>query len=129
MMFKVLVLQKMNNFSNDKTEYQILDRFSFCRFLGIDLFDAVPDAKTIWICLPKNKRKFLLQIHWFGPHSFLHRATENRIQHIQSGFPDRSQRYVHQIVKWLIMRFLLQFCQRTSMKRSVNTKNKYRCIA
>ena len=48
MMFKVLVLQKMYNLSDDKTEYQILDRFSFCRFLGIDLCDAVPDAKTIW---------------------------------------------------------------------------------
>ena len=40
MMFKVLVLQKMYNLSDDKTEYQILDRFSFSRFLGIDLCDA-----------------------------------------------------------------------------------------
>jgi IS5 family transposase len=48
MMFKVLVLQKMYNLSDDKTEYQILDRFSFSRFLGIDLCDPVPDAKTIW---------------------------------------------------------------------------------
>jgi len=48
MMFKVLVLQKMYNLSDDKTEYQILDRFSFSRFLGIDLCDSVPDAKTIW---------------------------------------------------------------------------------
>ena len=38
----------MYNLSDDKTEYQILDRFSFSRFLGIDLCDAVPDAKTIW---------------------------------------------------------------------------------
>jgi len=48
MMFKVLVLQKMYNLSDDKTEYQILDHFSFSRFLGIDLCDTVPDAKTIW---------------------------------------------------------------------------------
>jgi IS5 family transposase len=48
MMFKVLVLQKMYSLSDDKTEYQILDRFSFSRFLGIDLCDSVPDAKTIW---------------------------------------------------------------------------------
>ena len=48
MMFKVLVLQKMYNLSDDKTEYHILDRFSFSRFLGIDLCDSVPDAKTIW---------------------------------------------------------------------------------
>jgi IS5 family transposase len=38
----------MYNLSDDKTEYQILDRFSFSRFLGIDLCDSVPDAKTIW---------------------------------------------------------------------------------
>lgn len=48
MMFKVLVLQKMYNLSDDKIEYKILYRFSFSRFLGIALCDAVPDAKTIW---------------------------------------------------------------------------------
>ena len=48
MMFKVLVLQKMYNLSDDKTEYQILNRFSFSRFLCIELCDEVPDAKTIW---------------------------------------------------------------------------------
>ena len=48
MMFKVLVLQKMYNLSDDNAEYQILDRFSFSRFLGIELCDVVPDAKTIW---------------------------------------------------------------------------------
>jgi IS5 family transposase len=33
---------------DDKTEYQITDRLSFRRFLGIQLYDIVPDAKTIW---------------------------------------------------------------------------------
>ena len=47
-MFKILVLKKTYNLSDDKTEYQILDRFNFSRFLGIDLCDSVPDAKTIW---------------------------------------------------------------------------------
>ena len=48
MMFKVLVLQRMYNLSDDSTELQILDRLSFCRFLGLGLHDDVPDSKTIW---------------------------------------------------------------------------------
>jgi len=48
MMFKVLVLQKLYNMADDKTEYMIKDRLSFQRFLGLKLYDTVPDAKTIW---------------------------------------------------------------------------------
>jgi len=48
MMFKILVLQKIYNISDDQTEYQINDRLSFQRFIGIQLYDTVPDAKTIW---------------------------------------------------------------------------------
>jgi len=48
MMFKILILQKMYNMADDKTEYQIKDRLSFQRFLGLQLYDTVPDAKTIW---------------------------------------------------------------------------------
>jgi IS5 family transposase len=48
MMFKVLVLQRYYNLSDDNTEYAILDRLSFMRFLGLTISDTVPDAKTIW---------------------------------------------------------------------------------
>ena len=48
MMFKILVLQRIYNLSDDQTEYQINDRMSFMRFLGLGLDDKVPDAKTIW---------------------------------------------------------------------------------
>jgi len=48
MMFKILILQKLNNIADDKTEYLIKDRLSFQRFLGLALCDTVPDAKTIW---------------------------------------------------------------------------------
>ena len=48
MMFKILILQKLYNMSDDKTEYIIKDRLSFQRFLGLQLCDTVPDAKTIW---------------------------------------------------------------------------------
>ena len=49
MMFKILVLQRLFNLSDDQTEYQINDRMSFMRFLGLSLGDRVPDAKTIWL--------------------------------------------------------------------------------
>lgn len=48
MMFKILIIQKYYNLSDDQTEYQINDRISFMRFLGLGLSDKVPDAKTIW---------------------------------------------------------------------------------
>jgi IS5 family transposase len=49
LMFKVLVLQTLYTLSDDQTEYQIKDRLSFMRFLGLALEDRVPDAKTIWL--------------------------------------------------------------------------------
>ena len=49
LMFKILVLQHLYNVSDDDIEYQIRDRHSFCRFLGRDLEDKIPDAKTIWL--------------------------------------------------------------------------------
>jgi transposase len=49
MMFKVLVLQRLFNLSDEQTEYQITDRMSFQRFLGLSLGEKVPDAKTIWV--------------------------------------------------------------------------------
>ena len=48
LMFKILVLQQLYNLSDDQTEFQIRDRYSFCRFLGLKPQDRVPDAKTIW---------------------------------------------------------------------------------
>lgn len=49
LMFRVLVLQALYNLSDEQTEYQILDRLSFMRFLGLALEDDVPDARTIWL--------------------------------------------------------------------------------
>lgn len=49
LMFKILILQRYYNLSDDQMEYQILDRLSFCRFLGLTLTDRVPDSKTIWL--------------------------------------------------------------------------------
>src|SRR5919106_422820 len=49
LMFKVLILQTLYTLSDDQTEYQIRDRLSFMRFIGLALEDRVPDAKTIWL--------------------------------------------------------------------------------
>ena len=48
-MFKVLLLQALYGLSDDAAEFQIRDRLSFMRFLGLGLGDRVPDAKTIWL--------------------------------------------------------------------------------
>ena len=47
--FKTLVLQALYNLSDDQVEYQIRDRLSFMRFVGLALHETVPDAKTIWL--------------------------------------------------------------------------------
>ena len=49
LMFKILILQRYYNVSDDAIEYAILDRLSFMRFLGLGINEAVPDAKTIWL--------------------------------------------------------------------------------
>lgn len=47
LMFKTLVLGALYNLSDDQVEYQIRDRLSFMRFLGLG--DRVPDATTVWL--------------------------------------------------------------------------------
>ena len=48
LMWKMILLQQWYGISNDSLEYQINDRLSFQRFLGLGLNDKVPDANTLW---------------------------------------------------------------------------------
>lgn len=48
LMFKILILQRYYNLSDDQTEYQINDRMSFMRFLNLTIADDIPDSKTVW---------------------------------------------------------------------------------
>jgi IS5 family transposase len=48
LMFKVLILQRLYSLSDEQTEFQIRDRASFQRFLGIFAASGSPDAKTVW---------------------------------------------------------------------------------
>jgi len=43
------VVQALYNLSDEQVEYQLRDRLSFMRFLGLGLEDAVPDATTLWL--------------------------------------------------------------------------------
>ena len=46
LMFKTLVLSALYNLSDDQIEYQVRDRLSFMRFLGLGLEDRVPDGEA-----------------------------------------------------------------------------------
>ncbi|MEB0302261.1 IS5 family transposase [Mucilaginibacter sp. 5C4] len=48
LMFKILVLQRYFNLSDEQVEFQVCDRISFMRFLGLTVADDVPDSKTVW---------------------------------------------------------------------------------
>ena len=45
--FKMLILQRLYNISDEQLEYQVNDRISFMRFLDITIADDVPDCNTI----------------------------------------------------------------------------------
>ena len=49
LMFKILILQRLYNLSDEQAEFQINDRQSFQRFLGLHLGSPVPDFSTVWL--------------------------------------------------------------------------------
>ena len=62
MMFKGLVIQNLYGLSDDQLEYQIEDRRSFQRFLGLNKQDRSPDAKTFWAFREKLTQLELIEI-------------------------------------------------------------------
>jgi len=46
---KAIVLCELYNLSDEQLEYQLRDRLSFMRFLGLGLEDRVPDATSVWL--------------------------------------------------------------------------------
>lgn len=61
MMFKALVLQHLYNLADDELEFQIRDRYSFCRFLNLTPESVVPDARTIWLFRETLTKKELIK--------------------------------------------------------------------
>jgi len=49
MLFKALIIQSLYNISDEQLEFQIVDRASFKRFLGLKSSDKVPDSRTFWL--------------------------------------------------------------------------------
>ena len=60
-MFKAIILCALYNLSDEQVEYQMLDRLSFTRFLGLELKDSVPDARTVWLYRNKLARAGVIE--------------------------------------------------------------------
>ncbi len=60
-MFKMLVLQQLYNLSDEELEYQVNDRLSFTRFLGLTVGDSVPDGTTVWLLRQRLKQQGLIE--------------------------------------------------------------------
>ena len=60
-MFRMLVLQALNNLSDEQVEYQVRDRLSFTRFLGLGIEDGIPDATTLWLFREKLAKAGLIE--------------------------------------------------------------------
>ena len=60
-MFRMLVLQALHNLSDEQTEYQVRDRFSFTRFLRLGIEDSIPDATTLWLYREKLAKAGLIE--------------------------------------------------------------------
>ncbi len=48
LMFKILILQRLYKLSDPQAEFQITDRMSFTRFLGLRIGETIPDYSTVW---------------------------------------------------------------------------------
>ena len=60
-MFRMLVLQSLYNLSDEQVEYQVRDRLSFTRFLGLGLEDSIPDSTTLWVFREKLAQAGLVE--------------------------------------------------------------------
>lgn len=55
LMFKIIILQRLYNLSDEQMEFQLNDRLSFKRFTGLEFSHKVPDTNTIWTFKEKLK--------------------------------------------------------------------------
>ncbi|CDN11000.1 Mobile element protein [Richelia intracellularis] len=47
--------------SDEELEYQVNDRLSFMRFLGLGLAESIPDATTVWLFRQQFKQQGLIE--------------------------------------------------------------------
>lgn len=61
LMFRMLILQSLYNLSDEQIEYQVRDRMSFTRFLGLEFEDDIPDGTTLWLFREKLAQAALVE--------------------------------------------------------------------
>ena len=61
LMFKLLILQKSYNISDERLEYQVNDRLSLMRFLDLDIYNKVLDAMTVWLFREQMREQGLIE--------------------------------------------------------------------
>ncbi len=71
LMFKALVVQSLYNLSDEQLEFQIADRHSFKRFLGLSDADKSPDAKTFWAFREKLSNQGVVELLFDAFHAEL----------------------------------------------------------
>ena len=59
-LLRMLVLQSLYNLSDEQIEYQVRDRLSFTRFVGLGFEDGVPDGTTLWLFREKLAKAGLI---------------------------------------------------------------------
>src|SRR5271170_5684744 len=69
-LLRMLVLQSLYNLSDDQIEYQVRDRLSFTRFVGLGIEDGIPDGTTLWLFREKLAKAGLIDklFERFGQH-------------------------------------------------------------
>jgi IS5 family transposase len=88
LMFKGLVLQHLYNFSDQELEFQIRDRFTFLRFLGLSPEDRIPDGNTFWDFRELLVRSQLIEelFETFGRHLAVKGFTAMKGQIVDASF-------------------------------------------
>jgi transposase, IS5 family len=60
-LLRMLVLQSLYNLSDEQAEYQVRDRLSFARFLGLGFENCIPDGTTLWLFREKLVKAGLVE--------------------------------------------------------------------
>jgi IS5 family transposase len=69
-LYRMLVLQSLYNLSDEQIEYQVRDRLSFTRFLGLGFENRIADGTTLWLFREKLAKAGLIDklFERFGQH-------------------------------------------------------------
>jgi hypothetical protein len=80
-MFKMLVLQQLYNLSDEELEYQVNDRLSLTRFLGLTVGDSVPDGEIpdTWQQKPHRLSQKDIDARWTKKNGQSHFGYKNHI--------------------------------------------------